>query len=712
MVRRDLLAWLTAAVLLPALTAPMIAVPAQALVPAPATSSQGEPAAPWPQAESLFAGPAWAAIPRPTAGPLPSGPSADLAPTGLVLAGGSRISGLVVDGTGAVWVDGPWQVARFDPVTATSQVWDASDDLSFGRVHRLVGSASVGVWLVESDRVRMFDGRRFVVDLAVPPEYRGAADITSMAQVGSEVWVGSRAGVARWDGERWSMIGLGQVADVTVMAVDSAGTVWVAAEHRAGAVRRAGLAWFDGQQWVVPPSDPAAPTATIREIVADPTGGVVVRAFSWVTRIARFDGGRWAELTDGLFGAELGDLPDQAMAITHHGDLWVTGQDGVVVLSPHGTWRSVVDAGGVPGTPRKRGIAGVALAGTEVVVADRAGLLAVEGDRLVRAWRDPAGARLAGALDELPTRAALVARSADDVWVQPYSWYTTPTAQVVSGSWAEIEPPSDHWWNGALGGALVRASDGAIWAISSAGLARFESATWQVVAPEYLPALDLSDATPRLAAGADGAVWVVPQADAPGPRRPTLVEITPEGGRTSLRVPVDPRTSQLVGFAGGTDGAVWALVRVAGGPGVGDAGPTLRVLRWDGGWRELPAPPLTGAGVADSAVTGDGALWVSGVGPEQQDRVARLSDDGWMVFDVPMADMWALGDRVCGVPDPWTAGMFRDGRPTPIEVACVGSSGPAGTLRLDLPVVALGVAPDGATWVLGEQLARLPGAVG
>jgi hypothetical protein len=32
-------------------------------------------------------------------------------------------------------------------------------------------------------------------------------------------------------------------------------------------------------------------------------------------------------------------------------------------------------------------------------------------------------------------------------------------------------------------------------------------------------------------------------------------------------------------------------------------------------------------------------------------------------------------------------------------------------VRLDLPVIALAMAPDGATWVLGEQLARLPGAL-
>jgi hypothetical protein len=529
-----------------------------------------------------------------------------------------------------------------------------------------------------------------------------------MAAVGSAVWVGSRAGVARWADGIWSMIGFGQVANVTTMAVDSASTVWIAAERRAGSVRGAGLASFDGQQWVAPPVDPAAPTTPIREIVTDPTGGVVVRAFSWVTRIARFEAGRWADLTDGLFGDRLGDLPDQAMAVGAHGDLWVVGQRKVVVRSPFGTWRSLAGPSRVPGRPATTLVA-VAASGSEVVVADGAGLLTVDRDRLVRAWRDPAGRRLAGSVGELPTRAALVARSADDVWVQPFSWYTTRTARFAAGRWSEVEPPSDRWWNGVFGGSLVRASDGALWAISGAGLARFTSAAWQVVAPEYLPGRDLADPAPRVVAGAAGAVWVVPQGIATGSGRLRLVEVRPDGGRTSIRIPIDPGTSRLVGLAGGADRAVWALVGVGSGAGEGVTESGLRVLRWDGGWSESPAPPLSGAGVADSVVTRDGALWVSGIGPDQQGMVARLSDDGWTVFDVPMAEIWALGDRVCGMPERSTAGMFSDASPAPVVVTCIRPSGPAGTLRLDLPVIALGMAPDGTTWVLGEQLARLPG---
>jgi hypothetical protein len=353
----------------------------------------------------------------------------------------------------------------------------------------------------------------------------------------------------------------------------------------------------------------------------------------------------------------------------------------------------------------------VAATGPEVVLADGAGLLTVEGDRLVRAWRDPAGRGLAASVGELPTRAALLARSADEVWVQPFSWYTTRTTRFAANRWSEVEPPSDRWWNGVFGGSLVRASDGALWAISGAGLARFTSTAWQVVAPGYLPGRDLADAAPRVVAGAAGAVWVIPRDGAVGSGGLRLVEVRPDGGRTSIRIPVDPGASRLVGLAGGADRAVWALVGVGSGAGEGVTESGLRVLRWDGGWSESPAPPLSGAGVADSLVTRDGSLWVSGIGPEKQDRVARLSDDGWTVFDVPMAALWALGDRACGVPEPSTAGMFTDARPAPVVVTCLGPSGPAGSLRLDLPVIALGMAPDGTAWVLGEQLARLPGGI-
>ncbi len=111
------------------------------------------------------AGPAW-----------PEGSSADLVPSGLTLAGGTGEGDVVVDGAGMVWVDGPWQVARVDPATGRATIWDAADDLAFTTVRRLAPAEPAGVWLDSGDRVRLFDGQRFLVDIAVPAQYADVPD--------------------------------------------------------------------------------------------------------------------------------------------------------------------------------------------------------------------------------------------------------------------------------------------------------------------------------------------------------------------------------------------------------------------------------------------------------------------------------------------------------------------------------------------------------
>ena len=108
-----------------------------------------------------------------------SGPRAapsDLVPSGLTLAGGTGEGDVVVDGAGMVWVDGPWQVARVDPATGEATIWDAADDLAFTSVQRLAPAQPAGVWLDSGDRVRLFDGERFLVDIAVPAQYADVPD--------------------------------------------------------------------------------------------------------------------------------------------------------------------------------------------------------------------------------------------------------------------------------------------------------------------------------------------------------------------------------------------------------------------------------------------------------------------------------------------------------------------------------------------------------
>ena len=174
----------------------------------------------------------------------------ELTPTGIEVVGrsweGAAVEGLVVDGSGAVWVDGAWQVARVDPSTGHVDVWDVGDDVAFGSVEVLRPSAAAGVWLVEGGRLRLFDGTRFVRDLQVPETVRGGSPVTDVVEVGSEVWISSPVGVARCAEGSWSMVRPRQLTSAGHLAVDSERHVWTSGRIRAGESYGRWIVRFDG----------------------------------------------------------------------------------------------------------------------------------------------------------------------------------------------------------------------------------------------------------------------------------------------------------------------------------------------------------------------------------------------------------------------------------------------------------------------------------
>ena len=74
-----------------------------------------------------------------------------------------------MDGTGAVWLHSPWPAHASRPQHREhARSWDVADDAVFANLGSIEPADGGGVWLVESDRVRLFDGRSFVRDLPVP----------------------------------------------------------------------------------------------------------------------------------------------------------------------------------------------------------------------------------------------------------------------------------------------------------------------------------------------------------------------------------------------------------------------------------------------------------------------------------------------------------------------------------------------------------------
>ncbi len=195
-----------------------------------------------------------------------------LEPTGIEVVARSGVEGMAVDSGGVVWLHGPWMVARVDPRTGASSVWDVSDDVAFSEVTDLRPSLEDGVWILAEDRLRLFDGVRFVHDLPVPEQYRGGPGgvITDMVEVGTEVWVSSAAGVARCAGGAWSFVGPQQLTRATSLEVDAGGSVWSAGRllREGGSVRA--VVRFDGVRWQL--ASPNAESGFVDELVADEVG--------------------------------------------------------------------------------------------------------------------------------------------------------------------------------------------------------------------------------------------------------------------------------------------------------------------------------------------------------------------------------------------------------------------------------------------------------
>ena len=615
-----------------------------------------------------------------------SGDGAPIEPTGLTLVGSSGWgSSAVVDGTGMVWIDGPMQLTRLDPRTGKATTWDAADDLTFATITEMAPSDGAGVWLVGGGRVRRFDGDGFVSDVTVPEEYlEPSGRIGSLVEDGETLWVtvddGEDHVVARVEQGSWTRLPDGHGDPI---AVDSDGTLW-AVERRAGG-EPVGLSRFDGTTWSRPDSSVTYPTGRISSIVADPGGGVWVLAHLSPDAAAslppsqdgrtlvRFDGSSWSQTP--VRGA-IGEIPSWRgmLAVAPDGGVWVAGMSGVARYDPDGQWRTFGAADGLPAEPREE-LRSVVVAGDEVVVVSSVGAQRFDGTQFVPLWSDPAS------VQRLP--GPLVAVSRDEVWARAGDggWW-----RHRNGAWEPVGPQEDATEAMGFESGVV-ASDGAVWVPTPVGLVRVDGDDWTVMS-------ERDTSRQQLAAGPDGSVWAIEGG--------SVVRLDADGSRTPLDYQPGFSPERL---AVGPDGTLWA----AGGW-HWSAGRTERwsLARWDGTWQEVPSPPWmvqpypegwswTGP-VSGLVVAADGALWVSGYGPG---FVARYANGEWTNFEddsEPVVEhLVALPNgTVCAAPD----------------LTCFDATGRiASTITETLPGVFfddIGVAPDGAVWVHGEQIARLP----
>lgn len=627
----------------------------------------------------------------------PEGSSSDLVPSGLTLAGGTNEGDVVVDGAGMVWVDGPWQVARVDPATGQATIWDAADDLAFTSLQRLAPAQPAGVWLDSGDRVRLFDGERFLVDVSVPAQYSDGPDGEGpegdVLQVGDELWASGAGGVARWVDGAWSSVGLEQLSEAGPLAVDSAGSVWAGGVSTLNGAERNVVVRFDGTAWTTPGNADLAPAGGIADIAADPSGGV------WVSStqdgpdtaqhgIYRFDGTTWSKAGPGGYAFD--------MAVTTGGELWTMAGSGngidpsgdvrVARLAADGTWEPFGSDEGAP-----EGSEGfwpsLAVGGDAVIVSAFTGLVRREGDRFITLWQDPTAVvqpSFEVAFGQVPD--AVLAVSADEVMLpaapevggSPWLVAGTSLSRYRDGGWASVGPVT----SGDASSAPVLATDGSIWQATPQGLVRIEGDDWAVVAE------DIGEyARTSLAAGDDGSVWTISDGD--------VVTVRPDGSRTSIGRPQgSKRLFEGLPLAAGP-GVVWTA----------DSDPKRGLAwlhRWDGRWSDV-AVSEPYAWVTQLVAAADGAVWATFDGEDVGQALGRYADGRWTIDGGAARGLARTpsGD-VCSI---------RDAGVVCYDAAGLAAGSPVSTYLVD--VRALSIAPDGSAWVLGEQVARLPeGATG
>lgn len=632
----------------------------------------------WPEQGGLFGGPgagAW------WAGP----PGADLVATGAELVASPGLSELAVDGRGDLWMHGGWRVLRVDPATRTAQEWDLGDDGAFADVTALHPAQGAGAWLVSPDRLRLFDGERFIREVQVPADVRGGPDgqITDLVQVGSRVWVSSPAGIFRLADGSWTRLSPDGVTAVASLTPDGAGGVWANGRTSGSAQPDTVVGGVDSAgRWLPAPGGPRR----VDEVMALPGGGVLVRGGA---DLSAFDGMTWTRVPP--LRLDVGGPLARDAAVTADGAVWVRGDRGLARLDPGGSWRLV--RGSTP--PPLRVIASggeslFALTGASLVRYDRDG--GVEP-----IWQDEAPAMLAtsdgvadwrywpearpSAGEHLRPR-HVVALSATEAWVAP-QLYPRPFRRE-DGRWREI-PVAPL----AADAALALASDGVVWALTVEGLVRFPRGA----PPEARPRV----AGSRLIAGAGGSIWVLPDTwygwwylSAPNSQgqiaRAPLVNVGPDGERTVVPLPAAEWT--LTSVVAGGDGSVWVTHCPEGGLDPCPSGADL--MRWqDGRWRSVAYP---GRDMAALAVPADGALWARvrpepGAGPV----LARYHGGSWSTWsDVGDLSSVALapGGSLCTITQ----------RP---ELACVAQSG--AVRREPVPVAGrVSIGLDGSIWVVGD----------
>ncbi|MEW5990257.1 MAG: hypothetical protein AB1736_02780 [Chloroflexota bacterium] len=611
--------------------------------------------------------------------------------------GDPAFGGLVADVNGTIWAIRAGGVANVDPQSGRIREWTLADDPAFA-TSSLAPARQGGVWLVSPGAIRRFDGERFRAVIESP----GSVWTVVEGSDGS-LWATTRTyGLIRWADGVWTTDPPGRPSrGATSIAVDAEGNVWTANfdQREDGEWTSQGISVWDGSVWMTFTAEDTPEIAglgrSIPSLVASGDGSV------WVVmegHLARFHAGSWTtyDVADLATGMWLSTVDDE-------GRLWFVGQDcencGVQIQVFDGaTLTTYTDQEGLPGADDVSWSWATILSGPGYVVAATAdGLYRLTDGSWQRLETPTQPGRPARGSSPTGFIAAIAALSRNEIWTA--NW---PTGNPLEDGLFRFD--GDAWQREQLPvettvGQVVVGPDGALWAATSSGPLVRRDGDWinledtiARVVPE--PGEDGTTCGGAVFIGVDGVAYYA------GPRSGNrIVALLPVGPAWDASLDPAPPLgdSCRATLAVTADGASWLLQR--------EWGTTLR--RSAGGpWEVVPLSPGDQPGVdtytAAIAVDRYGSLWA----------VTNTRDTNGLI----RADVMALAGgqwvrRGGGESMEYIQGLalLPDG-----SMIAVGD----GIARFDgqrwrhwwpgLWLTAVSVAPDGAVWVAGASIYRLP----
>jgi hypothetical protein len=557
--------------------------------------------------------------PRPTATPTPvptpvptlapvaaPATATPLSPTGVLVAdaGAQGYGGLVPDADGTVWTTHAGGVLDIDPATGHGREWTLADDPAFATAYP-APAPRAGVWLEGPDAIRLFDGERFRMVIETP------APVLSIVE-GSDgsLWAATdRYGLIHWADGTWTSEPTGRTGrGVANVVVDADGRVWTADYDRSpgGPEISRGISVWNGSSWAnfslaslgLPKLSASTPS-----LFASGDGSVWVFAQG---RLALFRAGSWTDHDV----ADLG-VVGEPIAVGDDGRLWFAAQD---CESSCGVRIQVYDGSAVTTYDHSDGLPG----------PDEIG--------------DPGATVLPGPGYVLASTDAGLYRLADGAW-HPLA-VSTPSrspssASSIQGRVTSIAAMSHtEAWATSSSDAGPGSEGGGIW--------RFDGTSWQ---RQKLP---VKGTVGNVVVAADGALWVATDSGPLVRRGGAWIDL----GDTVAKVvprPLDDGT--LCGGAVYDDGN--GAVEYAGAR----SSNRLVALRPVGrSWvASLQAAPATNACATAMRATADGTMWLLQRG--WGSVLARLTDGSWEIVSVPTAGR--PGEQVRG--DPTAIAVDRDG---------------------------------------------------